>query len=59
MAINLTLNDFREATGSDMVTTVNYHTSGSLRYTVRHETLQDKSSKSVPAPDQPSGTPRV
>ena len=30
MAINLTLNDFREATGSDMVTTVNYHTSGSL-----------------------------
>ena len=27
-----------------MVTTVNYHSSGSLLYTVRHETLQDKAS---------------
>ena len=36
-----------------------YSTSWSLWYTFRHETLQDKSSKSVPATDRPSGTPCV
>ena len=38
-------------TGSDMVATVNYHSSVSLWYTVRHETLQDKSSQSLLSPD--------